>query len=60
MGKQLNLYLDDQESKRLIEEAAKECRRPHEQVRFILRQALGIIEQPQEATASLPKEAVPA
>lgn len=42
MGKQLNVYLNEQESKRLLEIASKECRRPHEQARWLLRQALGI------------------
>lgn len=49
MGKQLSLYLDEQEAKRLAEVATRECRRPADQVRFILRRALGIADDPSQA-----------
>jgi hypothetical protein len=53
MGKQLSIYLDDQLAKTLAEEALRECRRPHDQARYLLRQALGIAEEPQiEPTAT--------
>lgn len=42
MGKQLSIYLNEIESKRLTEIAIRECRRPHDQVRYILLNALGL------------------
>ncbi len=45
MGKQLNLYLDDRLARSLAETAARECRRPHDQARYILLQALGITDE---------------
>ena len=44
MGKQLNVYLDEQEIKRLAELSQRECRRPVDQVRYLLREALGLTE----------------
>ena len=40
MGKQLSIYLDETEARRLTEIAIKECRRPIDQARYILRSAL--------------------
>ena len=42
MGKQLSFYLDEREAKRLTEIAIKECRRPPDQARYLLRLALGL------------------
>lgn len=50
MGKQLSIYLDESETKRLAEIAARECRRPHDQVRFLLRQALGLTDEQSSQT----------
>jgi hypothetical protein len=47
MGKQLSIYLDEQEAKRLAEMAQRECRRPVDQVRFMLRRSLGLSENQQ-------------
>jgi len=47
MGKQLSIYLDEQEAKRLAEMARSECRRPVDQVRFMLRRSLGLAENQQ-------------
>lgn len=40
MGKQLSMYLDEYDCKRLNDIAIRECRRPVDQVRWLLRQAL--------------------
>lgn len=42
MGKQLSIYLDDEQLKRLNEVANKQCRRPHDQARYILLSGLGL------------------
>lgn len=39
-GKQISIYLPEPEARALINLAANECRRPNEQARHILRQAL--------------------
>ena len=41
MGKQLSIYLNEAEAKRLAEIAIRRCRRPHEQARYFLLSALG-------------------
>jgi hypothetical protein len=40
MGKQLSLYLDEHDARRLAEISMRECRRPSEQARYLLRQVL--------------------
>lgn len=40
MGRQFSIYLDESETRRLTEIAIKECRRPQDQVRYILRSVL--------------------
>ena len=40
MGKQLSIYLNDEETKRLNSIAAQEYRHPREQARYLLRLAL--------------------
>ncbi len=45
MGKQFSIYLDEKETKRLAQIAQQECRRPTDQVRFMLRSALGLSEE---------------
>ena len=47
MGRQFSIYLDESETKRLMEIAVRECRRPQDQVRYILRTVL-LGEQSQE------------
>lgn len=42
MGKQLSIYLDEVEARRLTEIAIRECRRPHDQARYFLLNALGL------------------
>ncbi len=42
MGKQLSIYLDEFEARRLTEIAIRECRRPHDQARYFLLNALGL------------------
>lgn len=42
MGKQLSFYLDELEAKKLTEIAIRECRRPPDQARYLLRLALGL------------------
>lgn len=37
---QISLYLDEVEAQKLRELAKHECRRPHEQVRYLLRNVL--------------------
>jgi hypothetical protein len=46
MGKQLSIYLADEVIKRLNEIANKECRRPNDQVRYILLSELGLADKP--------------
>ena len=41
------LYLDEHEARRLAEVAKRECRRPTDQLRWILRQTLGIANEQQ-------------
>lgn len=48
MGKQLSIYLDEQENSRLAEIAAKECRRLHDQARYILLSALGLLDNKEQ------------
>lgn len=43
MGKQLSIYLNEVEVKRLTEIALRECRRPHDQARYFLLNALGLM-----------------
>ena len=43
MGKQLSIYLDDEAEKRLIDMSQTDCRRIHDQARFILLSGLGLI-----------------
>lgn len=40
MGRQFSIYLDESETRRLTEMAINECRRPQDQVRYILRSVL--------------------
>lgn len=40
MGKQFSIYLDENEAKRLTEIAIRECRRPADHARYIIRSAL--------------------
>ncbi|CAN5490285.1 hypothetical protein BH10CHL1_BH10CHL1_01610 [soil metagenome] len=42
MGKQLSIYLNEIEAQRLTEIAIRECRRPHDQARYFLLNALGL------------------
>lgn len=42
MGKQLSIYLNEVEAKRLTEIAIRECRRPHDQAKYFLLSALGL------------------
>lgn len=42
MGKQLSIYLDEVEARRLTEIAIRECRRPHDQAKYFLLNALGL------------------
>jgi hypothetical protein len=61
MGKQLSIYLDEQEAERLTEIAQRECRRPIDQVRFILRRELGIAQdQTQTQPVQAKQEPMPA
>lgn len=41
-GKQLSIYLDEQQTKRLAEIAVRECRRPNDQARYIILSSLGL------------------
>jgi predicted transcriptional regulator len=50
MGKQLSIYLPDEVMKRLNEVANKQCRRPHDQARYILLSSLGIAVDDQSTT----------
>lgn len=52
MGKQISIYLDEIEVRRLTEISTRECRRPIDQVRFILRSVL-LGEQSQECNKSV-------
>jgi len=40
MGRQLSIYLDENEVRQLMEVSIKQCRRPQDQARFILRSVL--------------------
>ena len=51
MGKQLSFYLDELEAKKLTEIAIKECRRPPDQARYLLRVALGLTDPNKHETA---------
>ena len=44
-GKQLSIYLSEIEIRSLTDLAIKQCRRPNEQARYIIRQALGLIQE---------------
>lgn len=44
MGKQLTIYLNEQEIKRLAEIAAKECRSSQDRARYILLSTLGLVD----------------
>lgn len=50
MGKQLSIYLDETEARRLTEIAIRECRRPHDQARYFLLSGLGLIDKPVAST----------
>ena len=52
MGKQLSFYFDELETKRLAEVASRECRRPPDQARYILRLALGLDNSNKHETAT--------
>jgi hypothetical protein len=43
-GKQLSIYLSGPEIKSLVDLAIRECRRPNDQAKYIIRQALGLVE----------------
>lgn len=56
-GSQVSFYLPEQEMRALGELASRQCRNPRDQVRYILRQALGLDNQ---VTFDLTKEAITA
>lgn len=40
MGKQLSIYLPEEAAQRLFSLAAQECRRPHDQARYLILRSL--------------------
>ncbi len=52
MGKQLSIYLPDEVMKRLSQVANKQCRRPHDQARYILLYGLGLTDEPMATNAN--------
>lgn len=55
-GKQISIYLPEAEARALVDLAVRECRRPNDQVRYIIRQALELASENENRHDELPVE----